>query len=328
MIGQEGVFWYMLLNPRNLLKQIEDPGLGEKYQERNASRLINKDGSFNVRKSGNGWSTRNTYQHLINMSWGWFFCLIISTYLFINLLFALGYVAIGMESLNGIPATVHFWQDLSHAFYFSCQTFTTVGYGAISPITQAASWLSSIESMSGLLYFALATGLLWGRFSRPQSRLMYSENMVVAPYREEDWAFMFRVANERSNVLMEMEATLMLTWVEQTDTGLKRQYFNLDLERNSIYFFPLNWTIVHPIDESSPLHGKSREDLNRLQTEFLILIKGFDDTFSQTVHSRFSYICDEIVWGARFVPAFKPNDRGQMELDFQKLHEYEKLAYP
>lgn len=317
----------MLLNPRNLLKQIDDPGLGEKYQERNASRLINKDGSFNVYKSGHGFSTRNTYQFLINMSWTWFFLLIIGTYLVINLLFALCYILIGMESLNGVPATTGFFHDLSHAFYFSCQTFTTVGYGAISPISSAASWLSSIESMSGLLYFALATGLLWGRFSRPQSRLMYSDNMLVAPYKEDDWAFMFRIANERSNVLMEMDATLMLTWVEPSPTGLKRKYFNLDLERNSIYFFPLNWTIVHPVDDASPLKGKTDADLRRLQAEFLILIKGFDDTFSQTVHSRFSYTAEEVIWGARFVPAFHQNDRGQMELDFKKLHQYEKLAY-
>jgi len=144
--------------------------------------------------------------------------------------------------------------------------------------------------------------------------------MVVAPYQS-GASLQFRVANRRSNNLMEIEARVMLSTVELTDQGLVRRYKCLTLERQLVQFLPLTWTVVHPIDESSPLWGQGPDDLAKQQAEFLITIKAFDDTFFQTVHVRHSYRHEEVVWGARFVPAFEPDAQGEMVLDLEKLSE-------
>ena len=166
--------------------------------------------------------------------------------------------------------------------------------------------------------FALATGLLFGRVSRPSARIGYSEKMTVTPYLD-GTSLQFRVVNQRANNLMELEAKVLFMTVEGPPGELRRDYKVLKLERHNVFFFPLTWTIVHPIDEHSPLHGKTAQDLERLQAEILILIKGFDDTFSQTVHSRYSYRYDEIAWGARFVPAFDTDAEGALVLEVNKV---------
>jgi inward rectifier potassium channel len=130
---------------------------------------------------------------------------------------------------------------------------------------------------------------------------------------------MFRIANRRPNVLMEIEATLLLMTVEDQNGEKRRRYQGLTLEREKVYFLPLTWTVVHAIDQSSPLHGMTAADLERLQAEFLILIKAFDDTFSQVVHSRCSYTFDEIAWGAKFLPAFETTGDGDLLLHVDKL---------
>jgi inward rectifier potassium channel len=152
----------------------------------------------------------------------------------------------------------------------------------------------------------------------------------VAPYQSAT-GLQFRVANRRSNNLMEVQARVLLSTVEPSEDGLQRKYMYLTLERDTVQFLPLTWTIVHPIDQDSPLWGKSPEDLIRLQAEFLITIKAFDDTFFQTVHVRHSYRFDEVVWGARFVTAFEPGAKGEMLLDLGKLSEIatvQKLMNP
>jgi inward rectifier potassium channel len=180
--------------------------------------------------------------------------------------------------------------------------------------------VASIQALLGLMALAIGTGLLFGRFSRPAARLAFSQQMVVAPYQS-GASLQFRVANRRSNNLMEIEARVMLSTVELTDQGLVRRYKYLTLERQLVQFLPLTWTVVHPIDESSPLWGQGPDDLAKQQAEFLITIKAFDDTFFQTVHVRHSYRHEEVVWGARFVPAFEPDAQGEMVLDLEKLSE-------
>jgi inward rectifier potassium channel len=207
------------------------------------------------------------------------------------------------------------------AFFFSAQTLTTVGYGAMYPVGLAAHFVSSFEVTMGLLGFALATGLVFARFSRPSSKLVFSGQMVIAPYGEVT-SLQFRIANQRNNVLAEVDARVLLMTVEQDARGeLKRNFTELTLERKSVLFLALTWNIVHPIDQSSPLWEKSREDLERLQAEMLILIKGYDDSFSQVVHTRYSYRWDEIEWSARFVPAFGIAPGGNMLLDVGKISE-------
>ncbi len=293
-----------------------DPGFTEKYQG-DLQRIINPDGEFNVRRRGSTWRDIHPYLFMIDTSWPVFATLIFAGYVIANLVFAFVYLAIGVEHLRGAETATFLSRFLS-AVFFSAQTFTTVGYGSVSPDGFVANLAAALEALLGLMAFAVATGLLFGRFSRPAARLEFSRQMVVAPYAS-GLSLQFRVANRRTNNLMEIRAEVLMMTVEASDQGLKRRYRALELERNAVVFMPLTWTIVHPIDESSPMWGKTAERLAQLQTEFLILIKAFDDTFAQTIHVRRSYRHEEVVWGARFVPAFEPDPYGRMELDLERI---------
>jgi len=294
-----------------------DPGLTQKFTAP-LRRVINKDGTFNVHRRGTTWRDINGYLYLISVPWPGFFGCVLVGYLVVNTLFALVYYSLGSDQLQGGADATTSMAHFLNAFFFSAHTLTTVGYGSISPKGTAANIVAALEAMTGLMGFALATGLLFGRVSRPSARIGYSDRMVIAPYGD-DTSLQFRVVNKRANTLMELEAKVMLMTVEGQPGNLKRDYRVLKLERHNVYFFPLTWTIVHPIDEHSPFHGKTADDLDRLQAEILILIKGFDDTFSQTVHSRYSYRYDEIVWGARFAPAFDVDEAGAIVLEVDQV---------
>jgi inward rectifier potassium channel len=302
-----------------------DPGFTEKYRG-DLRRIINPSGEFNVRRRGTTWRDIHPYLFMINASWPVFTVLIFGGFVIANVVFALIYVKIGVEHLQGADTSTALSRFLS-AFFFSAQTFTTVGYGRISPDGVLTSLVASLQALLGLMALAIGTGLLFGRFSRPAARLAFSRQMLVAPYQS-GASLQFRVANRRSNNLMEVEARVMLSTVEQSDQGPLRKYKYLPLERDLVQFLPLSWTIVHPIDESSPLWGKKPEDLKQHQAEFLITIKAFDDTFFQTVHVRHSYRYEEVVWGARFVPAFEPDAQGEMVLDLGKLSEIAPVQNP
>ncbi len=306
-----------------VLKRAEfDPGLTQRYTGR-LHRAIEKDGSFNVQRNGVGLRDKGFYLHLMSASWPWFLLQVGVVYTLANVLFAAVYYWIGVEWLMGAPHATKLEAFLS-AFFFSVQTFTTVGYGHIAPTGILTSSVAALEAMIGLLAFALGTGLLYGRFSRPSARLVFSRQMVVAPFNDGQ-AVMFRVANGRPNVLMELEATVILMTVEDGPEGLKRHFKSIALERDKVFFLPLTWTVVHPIDETSPLHGLDADDLRRLQAEFLILIKAFDDTFSQAVHARYSYTFEEVEWASRFLPAFNFNSEGEMVLNLEQLDRSAKV---
>ena len=163
------------------MEKSEDLGLGFKY-EGNEKRNVNKDGTFNVEKIGSVGGVRDLYQHLITISWGKFLLVLLLTYTVLNALFALIYFSIGPESLKGINISDGFRGFMS-CFYFSAQTFTTVGYGVISPQGLLTNFVASFEAMLGLLSFALATGLLFGRFSKPNAKFAFSDNILLSPYK-------------------------------------------------------------------------------------------------------------------------------------------------
>jgi len=284
--------------------------------------LINKDGSVNVRRKGLSlFNTADNYHTLIKMSWGRFWLLVLSGYLFANLVFAGIYVLIGMDSLDGASGTSTYAHFLD-AFFFSAQTISTVGYGHISPRGVVANSVAAIESMIGLLAFALATGLLYGRFSKPSAKIVYSENMLIAPYKEDGRGLMFRMSNLRRNVLIDLDVEVIFSYNEIVNGKTTRRFFPLELERRTVSILTLNWTIVHPLDENSPLLEMTPEELERTQASFSILLKAFDDTFSQTVHSRTSYVYTDMVWGAKFVPMFDREANGRIVLDMSKISEY------
>ena len=184
--------------------------------------------------------------------------------------------------------------------------------------------VAGLEAMLGVLGFAFSAGLLYGRFSRPNARLLSSSYAIVAPYQG-GTSLQFRIANQRDNALADIEATVVLTTVEGTGTTARRVYKKLELERETVFFLPLTWTLVHPIDASSPFFGKNADTLAAEAAEIMVLLRGFDDTFSQVVHSRFSYRFDEILWGYRFLPAFHNDENGHLVLDLTKMDDILKV---
>jgi inward rectifier potassium channel len=255
---------------------------------------------------------------LVNMSWTHFLALSIAVYLVVNIAFAGVYAVLGPTSLRASEADLGLG-TFAKAFFFSVHTLTTVGYGDLYPLGLAANIVASVEAALGLTGFAVATGLLFARFSRPTAKLVFSEQMVVAPYRD-GTSIQFRIANQRSNVLTDVQADMMLMTVEGDATGkLQRNFTELRLERKNVFFLALTWTVVHPIDETSPLWGKSAADLERLQAEVLILIRGYDDSFTQVVNSRYSYRWNEVEWSVRFAPAFEVSKDGDLILDLERI---------
>lgn len=291
-----------------------------------STRNMNKDGTFNVERAGEPrFRHYEIYHRLITMSWGKFIFLIFFSYTVVNFFFAGLYYLMGAEKLSMDTSHMHEGEKFMEVFFFSSQTLTTVGYGRIAPVGYLASSISSIEAMIGLLGFALATGLLYGRFSRPQSKLLYSESAVIAPYRGIT-ALMFRLTNMRRNQLIETQVEVNMGFTVPGATT--RSFVGLNLERDKIALFPTSWTIVHPIDENSPFYGKSSKELEEMNLEIFVLLKAFDDTFSQTVYSRTSYKANEIVVGAKFLPMFSPQENGKTLLDLRLIDAMEKVELP
>ena len=299
-----------------------DPGFGKKVGG-STKRIINPDGSFNINRVGTERGLNNAYQRMMLISTGAFFGIVISGFILINLLFATGYYFIGPEYLIGVRGETPLEHFLD-CFYFSAQTFTTVGYGAISPRGALASSLASLEALLGLIALAIATGLLYTRFSRPKAKLHFSNNALITPFEGTN-AFMFRFTNARSNVLMNLKAEVILTMRDSADPNSNRDYYGMELDFKEILFLAISWTVVHRIDDKSDLKGLSQQDLIDRGAEFLILISGYDDTFSQTVHTRYSYTAEDLVWGAKFDKAFTTTEKGEVKIDLNDIHKYSKV---
>ncbi len=303
-----------------------DLGFGAVVARESRKRLLNRDGSFNVRREGlRFWESLFVYHYFVTISWPKFIAWVIAYYLGANALFAGAYVACGAHALTAFrdePLPLRFVE----AFFFSVHTLATIGYGSVAPANTAANVVVTIESLVGILAFAVIAGIAFARFSRPVPRIVFSEKAVIAPYRG-GRGFMFRILNQRSNQLVDLEAKVLLSRRKHGgETSVDREFLSLKLERDRVVFFPLAWTIVHPIDEQSPLWDWDAEDFAECDVEFLILLNGFDETFSQTVHTRSSYKAEEIVWGARFRNMFNPpSEEGVISVDLRKLHDIEPV---
>ena len=311
-----------MANPIKKGNRDDDLGFGTKGSDWN----MNKDGSFNTVRVGEPrFRPYEIFHQLITMSWTKFILLIVVGYSAVNLIFAAIYYFIGTNHLAGVDGHMDNLHKFFESFFFSSQTLTTLGYGRIAPIGMEASGIAAIESMIGLMGFALATGLLYGRFSRPQAKLLYSDHAVIAPYKDIT-GLMFRVANMRRNQLIEVEVDITMAYFEK-DSKL-RSFQRLELERNKINLFPTSWTIVHPIDENSPFYGLTEQDILDMKVELIALLKAFDDTFSQTIYSRTSYHSGEIKRGKKFIPMFSTLGDGKTLLDLRMIDAMETVELP
>ena len=290
-------------------------------------RFVNKDGQANVKKTGLGFLEKYSWFHsMLTVSGTHFFLIILLFFVSINLVFAVVYYLLGTEYLAGMNAETEF-EKFGEAFFFSAQTFTTVGYGRISPTGFVTSAISSFQALIGLLSFAVATGLMYGRFSQPRAYLKYAHNALIAPYKNGK-ALMIRVAPYKNTSLTDAECRLTLGISEDENGTTLNKFYSLEMELDKINMLTLSWTLVHPINENSPLFQFTKEDFEKVKGEIILFIKAFDDKFSNTVVSRTSYVFQEVVYGAKFLPMFQRSyENNTTVLDLEKLNLYEKVEF-
>jgi len=293
-----------------------DLGFGSVVVEQTGGRFLNRDGSFNVHRDGfNLFTSLNLYHTLVSMSWATFLGLMLSIYFASNVVFGSLYALLG-DAL--VDTTDTMASSLLRGFFFSVQTFATIGYGTIHPVGVVANLLVTIESYYSLIANALITGLVFARFARPTAKILFSEVAVIAPYQEIT-GFMFRIVNGRNNQLIEVKAQVMFTRFLVENGRRIRKFDVLPLERRSVTFFPLTWTVVHPIDEASPLWGCTAEDLRAADAEFLILMTATDETFASIVHQRSSYKPNEVLFGHKFVSIYNNKPGEPVSIDVKRL---------
>ena len=309
-------------------EEFKDLGFGAEVARGTRQRLLNRDGTFNVVRGGlNPLSSLSLYHWLLRISWPQFLAFVTGTYIALNGVFAVAFLLYGPDALQS-PSGSFGTQPFYRAFFFSVDTFATIGYGNIIPVGVAANTLVTVEALLNIVGVALATGVIFARFSRPSASIIYSRNAVVAPYRGKT-ALEFRIANARSSQLIEVQVQAILTKIERVDGTTLRKFYELPLERHRVVFFPLSWTVVHPIDPSSPLWGLNHTDLVIAEAELLVLLIGTDETVSQSVHSRSSYQADEIIWGAKFANMFiRSETEGILGMNLSRIHNIEPTYSP
>ena len=286
-------------------------------------RFFNKNGTPDLHKTGISWLEKNSWYHtLLQMNRLQFLATIFATYITINLFFAIVYLLIGIDKLAGMTVETPM-EKFGEAFFFSAQKFTTVDYGRLAPTGFMLSFVAATEALIGLLSFAVATGLLYGRFSRPQAFIKFSNNALVAPYKE-TIAVMFRMTPYKNNQLTEAEVKVSLALMVDINGKMTNKFYPLKLELDKVNAMSLSWTVVHAVDEESPFFGLSKEELQTASAEVLVFVKAFDDTFSNTVVARSSYTANELVFGAKFLPMYHRDEkRGTTVLEIDKINDHE-----
>ena len=308
----------------------EDPssdlGFGRVVSEQRQLRLLNRDGSFNVQSRGRGLHAFLAYSNLVSTTWNRFFLFVAISYLMLNGFFAVGYVLCGQGGLvNTLDTGIY--SPFLKAFFFSIHTSATIGYGSTVPVGVPTNILVALESVVSLLGLAVVTGLVFARFSRPVADILFSRNALMT-YLGDLRSFQFRIVNSRNNQIIDLRVRLLVSRFENNASGAAvRRYYPLRLEREGVVFFPLSWTIVHPIDRDSPLFGVTEEQLCASGAEFLILLTGMDETFSQVVNARSSYRANEIIWDAKFADIFVYDPEGRMAgVDIKRFHDTTRIS--
>lgn len=303
-----------------MAKKTQDPGFG--YNSiKGAKRIINKDGSSNIIHLNRKSNINDLYAYLISISWIRFFFFVFLGYILLNTLFGFVYTMIGIDQIA--PSTGNFFTDFLNGFFFSAQTVTTVGYGGIAPKGLAANLVSTFEALVGLLSFSFITGLLYGRFSKPKASIKFSDAMILREFKEQR-ALMFRLMNNRKNIMIEPEISITLSISNKdVDGKYKRSFYNLDLERKNIMYLPTIWTVVHTINNDSPLFNYSDAQIIELDAEIYILAQYHEESFSQKVYQLYSYHFNDIKINHKFIRSFSINENGYVELDHKLLNKTE-----
>ena len=307
-----------------MLKSDESTGFGSHSRD-NSGRFYDKSGVPNVKKAGLAWLENISWYHsLIRMTTGRFLLLVFSVYIFLNLIFTIIYSLIGIDYLSGIKRG-NALQDFLEVFFFSAQTFTTVGYGRISPVGHLTSFVATFEAFIGLLSFAIATGLFFARFSKPESHIRFSKIALISPYKDGN-ALMLRLASFKNNSISEVEVKLLLALKEEENGEVVNKFYPLDTAISRINLLSLSWTIVHPIDDKSPFFGLDEKAAKSIPMELMVFVKGFDEIYSNQVITRTSYLNSEIIWGAKFQIMYGPDEKNHTTvLDFSLIDEYEQV---
>ncbi|MBP6625190.1 MAG: hypothetical protein KA198_08460 [Chitinophagaceae bacterium] len=287
-----------------------------------SGRILNKDGTSNVIKTGIPYFNRISLFHtLINLALGYFLVFAMICFVVANIFFASIYYLIGVQHI-GIPTNISAQEQFVNCFFFSAQTITTVGYGNMHPDSIAANCVATFESVFGWMAFAVLTGLIYGRFAKPKAYLQFSKNALIGPYKEGK-ALMFRMAPYKNNTLTEAEVLINISFRIHEDNKVVNKFLPLQVELNKISSLSLNWTVVHAINQDSPLFGMCKEDYEINSTEIMVFVKAFDEHFSNTVQQRTSYNFDDIVHGAKFVQMFRQSDnKNATILELDKIHDY------
>jgi len=311
----------MAINIKKKLS-LTDQGFGTEAKVR-PSRLVSADGTFNVKHRNRSFAFSRGYHYLVSISWPKFFAYILSIYLGINLIFAFIYKFCGIEEIT--QTTGNFWGDLWNGFFFSAQTITTVGYGGMAPQGQLANWVSTFEAFLGLLFFSFITGLLYGRFSKPEASLKFSKSIIYRPFKKGN-AIMFRLMNSMPTVMIRPKVTLTLALHEQQEDGsFTLRYYPLTLQFDKVNFLPTTWTLVHEIEEESPFFEMDENDLKEMHAEFLIMVQYFDETFDQEVYQIHSYLSSDLQYGVKFIKAYYNDSSGSTVLDHNLLSAVEPV---
>lgn len=286
-------------------------------------RIFKKNGQANTKRVGvNKFAPYNIYHMLIGINWFTFTFFITLLYVFINSVFASIFFILPKEEFGGTIQDMPFgyWWKM---FFFSTQTITTVGYGQMPPVGFYSNIICSIEALVGLLFFALITGLLYGRFSKPTAKLFFSDNILVSTSGKNS-IYNIRIANAKLSQLIEVNAQLIIGLDENINGKKERKLYYVKLINDSIAFLNSSWTISHVADKESPLYNLNFEDLKNKNAEFILLIKAIDDTYATQVNTRISYHYTDIAWNANF-KSISNFENETLITDVRKISEFSNI---
>jgi inward rectifier potassium channel len=276
-------------------------------------RIVQPGATYGFRVYGDATTPlRDFYHELLRQPWWATFAAIAAAFLLANALFACVFLEVGGIA-RARPGS------FLDAFFFSVQTMGTIGYGNLEPDTVAANVVVVVESITSLILTALATGLVFAKFSRSTARVMFTNEAVISPMNGQP-TLMFRMSNQRGNLIVGVHVRVSLGRTETTAEG-KTFYRTLDLklQRDHLLSLSRSWIALHTIDEESPLYGRTPESAAAEEIEIQILAVGLDDTSMQTVHAGHRYFTHQIVWGRRFADIVSESPEGDVVLDLRKF---------